>query len=178
MTRHDDAVDPDMILRMALKQAAKPRPNGSSVLSDFVESFHAIQWLQTLAAPKVFGGMNRMPPREHLLRMVDTYLAYVRRGERNVDPDFVLVPYEQREPAALRLRALVETWSPPGLPVEIMEAARAVLYADGMKGPPDGWDNVYDASLRPEEYLLWPEDVAAWKETLEKRLKGDGGGRS
>ena len=178
MAKDGDAVDTDKILRMALDHAAKPRSDGTSVLSDFADSAHAIQWMQVLAAPKVWAVMSRTPPREHLLRMVDTYLAYVRRGERNIDPDFVLVPYEQREPAALRLRALLETWSPPGLPVEIMAAARAVLYSDGMKGPPCGWDNLYDADLRPEEYLLWPENVAALGEARDQRRKRDGEGRS
>jgi hypothetical protein len=47
-----------------------------------------------------------------------------------------------------------------------------------MKGPPCGWDNLYDAELRPEEYLLWPENVAALGEAREKRRKRDGEGRS
>ncbi|WP_437587335.1 hypothetical protein [Sorangium sp. So ce1000] len=157
----DDAIDADAILRMALEQAAKPRPDGTSRLSNMVNSIHAVQWLLCLAAPRVFLRMKRMPPREHLLRMVDFYLAYVRRGERNLVPEMEPVPYEQRETLALQLRALLETWSPPGLPAEISEAARAVLHADGQREPPGGWDEADEPTWRPEEELLWPEGVPA-----------------
>lgn len=154
-------IDTDAILHMALEQAARKRLDGTSLLSDMANTIHAKQWLICLAAPRVFLRMNRMPPREHLLRMVDIFLAYVRRGGRTVDPDSPAVPHEQREPLAQKLRALLETWSPPGLPAEISEAARAVLHADGQREPPGGWDEADDLTWRPEEELLWPEGVPA-----------------
>lgn len=157
----EDAIDADAILRMAVEQAARPRLDGTSRLSDMVDTIHAVQWLICLAAPRVFLRMKRMPPREHLLRMVDVYLAYVRRGQRKLAPEFDPVPYEQREPLALELRARLETWSPPGLPPEISEAARAVLHADGQRAPAGGWDEADDPAWQPEEELLWPEGVPA-----------------
>jgi hypothetical protein len=118
--------------------------------------------------------MNRTPTREHILRMVDMYLASVRRDKQRPKPQFEPVPYEQREPLTLRLRALLETWSPPGLPAEVSDAARAVLYASGIKEPDDGWDNAYGSDIRMEDHLIWPENVAAWMETVENRRKSDG----
>jgi hypothetical protein len=159
---------------MMFEQMAKKRPDGTSPLSDMANAIHAKQWLICLAAPRVFSRMQRMPPREHLLRMVDLFLAYVRRGgPRPVDPDSPPVPYEQREPRVLELRALLETWSPPGLPMEIREAARAVLHADGEGEPPDGWDEVDDPTWRPEEQLLWPEGVPAAMRPSDPSTGGD-----
>jgi hypothetical protein len=157
-----DTIDNDALLRMMFEQMAEKRPDGTSPLSDMVNTIHAVQWLTCLAAPRVFLRMKRMPSREHLLRMVDLFLARVRRGgPKGVDPDSPPVPYEQREPLALKLRALLETWSPPGLPAAISEAARAVLHADGQREPPGGWDEADDPTWRPEEELLWPEGVPA-----------------
>jgi hypothetical protein len=157
------------ILRMAFEHAAKPRPNGSSELSDFEDAVAAILWVHVLAVPRLFLGMNRMPPREHLLRMADWYLAYARRDGRHVPPEFSPVPYEQREPLALKLRALLETWSPPGLPAEITETARAILHGEGKKEPPGGWDSTPDPEMPLEEFLYWPEGVPA----LLKSTKGE-----
>ncbi|MEO7592267.1 MAG: hypothetical protein ABI134_13715, partial [Byssovorax sp.] len=69
------------------------------------------------------------------------------------------VSYERRESLALKLRALVDDWAPPALPKEITEAARALLFAEGRKGPPEGWDALADDL--DEEELLWPEGVPA-----------------
>jgi hypothetical protein len=177
MATSDDVIDNDALLRLALKQADRPRPDGSSMLSDFAIAAHCFQWLSVLANPKVFLGMSRMPSREHLLRIVDMYLAYVRRGERLPEPQFTPVPYEQREPLTLRLRALLETWSPPELSAEITDTARAVLHADGIKEPDEGWDNAYDSDIKMEDHLIWPENVSAWMETMQKRRKSDREGR-
>ena len=134
--------------------------NGRPVLDDFADVANCIMWLQVLAVPRIFRGMTRTPPREHLVRMVDIFIAYVRHDGRYATPDFEPVPYETREPLALKLRALLEAWSPPELPDEITEAARALLHAEGMN-PAGGWDNLPDPDMRPEEFLLWPEGVPA-----------------
>ncbi|WP_438039655.1 hypothetical protein [Sorangium sp. So ce128] len=171
MAHDDDIVDTDMILQMAFEHAAKRRPDGSSALSDFEQAAAAILWVHALAVPRLFLGMSRMPPREHLLRIVDWYLAYVRRGKRHVSPEFSPVPYEEREPLAMRLRALIEAWSPPGLPAEITEVARALLHAEGMLAPPGGWDNSPEPEMPPEEFLYWPEGVPA---LLKSKRQGPG----
>jgi hypothetical protein len=161
MATQEGEIDHEALLAMALEQDAKKRPDGSSPLGDFVASAHAVQWIQVLAVPRIFLGMKRPVPRDHLLSMVDNFIAYAQSGERYGKAEFEPVPYEQREPLARKLRALVEQWSPPGLPGEITETARAVLRADGMLGPPGGWDNVPDPDMPPEQYLLWPEGVPA-----------------
>ena len=134
--------------------------NGRPVLDDFTDVANCIMWIEILAVPRIFRGMTRMPPREHLLRLIDIYIAYVRHDGRYAGGDFEPVPYETREPLALKLRELLEAWTPPELPAEITETARALLYAEGMS-PPGGWDNVPDPDMRPEEFLLWPEGVPA-----------------
>lgn len=131
------------------------------VLAVMFDAANAIQWLDILAIPRIYRSMTRVPPREHLLHMVDIVIDYVTRGEKYVTPEFEPVPYEERLPRARELRALLEAWEPPELPPEITEAARALLYAEGLKGGAEGWDAMPDPDMRPEEYLLWPEGVPA-----------------
>jgi hypothetical protein len=171
-----DELDMDLIVQQSLEAAAKRRPDGSSELSDFTDTANSVQWLQILAAPRLFRGMARMPPREHLLRMVEIFLAYARRGDRYAQKEFEPVPYEQREPLALKLRELLATWTPPELPEEITETARALLHADGMTGGADGWDNLPDPEMPPEEYLLWPEGVPALLKAKQEPVKLDADG--
>jgi hypothetical protein len=156
----EDYIDTDALLQLALEQAARPRADGGSQWLDFVSAVHAITWLQALSMPRIFRSMGRIPTPEHLINMVDLYLAYVRRGGRNTKPEFHPVPYERREPSALRLRALLEAWTPPELPEEITAAAREVLYAEGIN-PPEGWDQLPDPEPPIEQQLWWPEDVPA-----------------
>jgi len=155
-------IDHEAIFATALEQAAKKRPDGSSLLGDFVASANAVQWIQILAIPRIFLSMKRVVPREHLLSMIDAFIAYAQSGERYAKADDEPVPYEQREPFARKLRALVEQWSPPGLPADITETARELLRADGMLPPPGGWDSTPDPDMPPEQYLLWPEGVPAF----------------
>ncbi|MFS8071177.1 MAG: hypothetical protein ACMG6S_32820, partial [Byssovorax sp.] len=72
------------------------------------------------------------------------------------------------------LRALVEGWTPPALPMEITEAARALLFAEGRKGPSEGWDALPDDL--DEEELLWPEGVPALLKQSKKSNPMDSGG--
>jgi hypothetical protein len=148
------------IMRHALATGFTVSANGRPVLDDFADVANCIMWLQTLAVPRIFRGMTRRPPREHLVRLVDIFIAYVRHDGRYPTPDFEPVPYETREPLALKLRELLEAWTPPDLPAEVTEAARALLYAEGMN-PAGGWDSLSDPDFRPEEHLLWPEGVPA-----------------
>ena len=91
--------------------------------------------------------------------LLDTFVAYARHDGRYSRADFEPVPYEQREALALKLRALVEVWTPPAMPSEIMEAARELLHAEGRSGPPEGWDALPEDMN--EEEMLWPEGVPA-----------------
>ena len=72
------------------------------------------------------------------------------------------VPYERRGPLAGELRALLAAWAPPELPNTIKEAARGLLYAEGLLGPEGDWDNLMIVDPVPvDEMLLWPEGVPA-----------------
>lgn len=88
--------------------------------------------------------------------MIDAFLAYVRRGDRNTTPTFEPVPYELREARAIHLRNLLETWTPPNLSAEIVQAARQLLEAEGSR-PSEGWDNIALPSGKMDDYLLWPK---------------------
>lgn len=132
---------------------------GRPMLNDVAEVVQAVQWIIVLAVPRLFDGLTRTPPREHLLMLLDTYVSYVRHDGRYSPAEFETVPYERRESLASSLRALIEDWTPPALPMEITEAARALLFAEGRKGPPEGWDTLPD-DLNEDE-LLWPEGVPA-----------------
>ena len=123
----------------------------------FIASAQAFHWLFALAAPRLFHGMSRVPPREHLLGMIDVFIDRAQRGDRNDSVDFEPVPYEQREPLARKLRMLVEGWTAPVLSAEIVETARALLHADGHAVPRGGWDAATIDGDQPfEDILLWP----------------------
>src|SRR5262245_37583183 len=116
----DDYVDTDEVIRLAFEQAAKARPDGGSELLDTMGTIIAVQWLIVIAASQIFRSISRKPSREHLVHMVDLFLAYVRRGgSRRERRDFDPALFERLEPAALHLRALLESWSQPDLPEEI-----------------------------------------------------------
>lgn len=149
------------VIQHALATGYKASANGRPVLDDFADVANSVMWLQVLAVPRIFRSMTRMPPREHIERLVAIYLEYVRHDGRYVGAEFEPVPYETREALALKLRELLSSWSPPELPTEITETARALLYAEGMNPPAGGWDNAPNPDMRPEEYLLWPEGVPA-----------------
>lgn len=150
--------EPLALVRLALTKMQTDK-EGWSRLEDHV---CAGNWLFVLAAPHLFRSMSRVPPREHLLKMVDIFVERAKRGDHEEVPDFEPVPYEQREPLARKLRALIEVWTPPDLSAEIIETARALLHADGKNAPGGGWDAAtIDGADSCEEILLWPEGVPA-----------------
>jgi hypothetical protein len=154
----DDAAELSRLFALARK-SGKAFSMGRPILDDVAKVVQALQWIIILAVPRLFGGLTRTPPREHLLDLLDTFVSYVRHDGRYSRAEFEPVPYERRESLALSLRALVENWTPPTLPMEITEAARALLFAEGRKGPPEGWDALPDELDQDE--LLWPEGVPA-----------------
>jgi len=153
---NNDDADADAFLGQALSDAAKRRPDGSSVLDDFRSSFHALSWLQVLAAPNAFRALSRCPSVAHLLGMLDAFVAYVRRDERDTTPTFAPVPYELREERAIALRRALLAWTPPMLDANVVHAARQLLEAEGLR-PPEGWDNLPLPPGRMDDYLLWPD---------------------
>jgi hypothetical protein len=149
------------LLRVAFSQpGAQQSAGGRPVFADWADVGNCVMWLEMFAAPHLFHGMRRMPPREHLLGIMDIYLAYVRHDGRYMEPQFEPVPYERREPLAKKLRALLENWMPPIISQDIIETARALLYAEGVD-PPEGWEHVCPPDFRPEEHLRWPEGIPA-----------------
>jgi hypothetical protein len=69
---------------------------------------------------------------------------------------------ERRVVLARKLRDLVAAWTPPELPAEITDTARALLDVEGLKPPGGrGWDEMdFDLEGLPvEDILLWPEGV-------------------
>jgi hypothetical protein len=154
----DEDAEQGRLFELARK-SGKAFSMGRPIADDVARVVQAVQWIIVLAVPRLFRGLTRTPPREHLMGLLDTFVAYARRDGRYSPAEFAAVPYEQREALALKLRALVESWTPPALPSEITEAARALLYAEGRKGPPGGWGALTDDMN--EEELLWPEGVPA-----------------
>jgi hypothetical protein len=121
--------------------------------------FYFEEWLTVLASPRILQAMQRVPPREHLLRMLDAYLPYAgstaqftyRSGDWQLDP-------RKREACALELRAAIERWSSKAISREITQAARALLRADGGGVSDEAWD-AHEIESPPNDYLLWPEGV-------------------
>jgi hypothetical protein len=121
-------------------------------------------WLHVLAKPHEYRALQRpvdAAVKGVLLTLLDAWIAYVDRG------DWYLGNPEGDRPAlARKLRALLEAWTPPELPAEITEAARAVLDAEGAtkhwreKG--GTWDDatVTDPTRTIDSFLLWPEGLA------------------
>jgi hypothetical protein len=123
-----------------------------------------MNWLKVFAAPRIFHGLTRMPPREHILKQVDVLIVYIAHDGRYVNADFQPVPYERRAPLAARFRELIEQWAPPELPAEMTQVTRDLLYAEGQKAPSEGWDKYAGDPHLPfptEDVLLWPEGVPA-----------------
>lgn len=133
--------------------------NESQVPTDFEDVVNAQYWLFVLASPPLYATLSRSPVRDHLLRLMDVYIAYAERGGRYSRGRGDAL-YERREPIARKLRALMETWAPPELPREIVDTARELLEADGQEAPEGGWDHLSPGGPEPvEDILLWPEGV-------------------
>jgi hypothetical protein len=137
-------------------------PDGLPITAgELADYAHCVPWVAVLAAPRFYARLRRVPPKEHLLTLLDAFLPYahskrflseVPRGQpRQETPD--------RGPCAERLRALIAQWEPPALTPEIRDAARALAVADACPPPTGGWDD-YDGSDTPgpaEDGLMWPE---------------------
>lgn len=126
---------------------------------EFYNVLYFEDWLVVLASPRILQAMQRVPPREHLLRMLDMFLSYARSkrrfmsraGEWKPDP-------QRREARALELRVAIERWNSPEISREITQAARAFLREDGEDFSDEEWD-AYEIESPPDDYLMWPEGI-------------------
>ncbi|MEO5726929.1 MAG: hypothetical protein ABI134_10625, partial [Byssovorax sp.] len=107
----------------------------------YMDVIHTVLWLLVLASRRGYHSLGREPPTEHLIRLLDIYVAYATHDGRYHQPSFQPVPYERRVPLATRLRALLEKWTPSEPSDEVIEAVRALLYAEGIGEPSDGWES-------------------------------------
>jgi hypothetical protein len=128
--------------------------------SEIADVFNMIHWLQVLASSRLYSLLRRTPTREHLLRLFDVYRASVMRGawyRRTLHREAFTAP---RAAAASTLWMLLETWTPPELPAEIVVTSRELLDAEGVEQPPGGWDAFVNRSAEPlDDVLLWPEGI-------------------
>ena len=135
-------------------------------MSDFDEDvhhmdvIHTVLWLLVLASRRGYHALGREPSTEHLIHLLDIYIAYAAHDGRYHQPAFQPVPYERRVPLATKLRAILETWKPSEPSDEVIEAVRALLYAEGIREPSDGWESSTRHNPDPE-LLLWPEGIPA-----------------
>src|SRR5690242_13179826 len=118
--------------------------DGREDCEDVADVNNFTYWLWAFASPRVYRTFSRSPPREHILRLLDIYLAYVQKGACYVRPQFQPVRYERRLPLGTRLRALFEAWTPPELGREMVEIAQALIECEGIKPPACGWDAYED----------------------------------
>jgi hypothetical protein len=138
--------------------------DGREDIEDEVDVLNVSYWLWAFASPRIYRTFSRSPPREHILRQLDIYLAYVRKDAHYATPQFQPVHYERRLPLATRLRELFETWTPPELTPEMVEIAQALVECEGIKPPACGWDAYEDpkeGGINMENTLVWPEGVPA-----------------
>jgi hypothetical protein len=117
------------------------------------------EWLHVLARPEVFHALTRKPSRDHLLRLCDAYSPFARsRREHAKEQGYVSGADEPLvSELADRMRLLLEGWSPPDLPAEIVEAARALLRADRSSMVLD-WDMKpeLDPGQTIDDIVVWP----------------------
>ncbi|WP_437929797.1 hypothetical protein WMF37_11265 [Sorangium sp. So ce291] len=138
--------------------------DGGEVVENTADVINVTYWLWAFASPRVYSRFSRVPPREHVLRLLDIYIAYVKKGARVAAPQFQPVHYERRLALAIRLRELFERWTGPELAEEMMTISRALIEHEGIKAPACGWDAYEDPEadgIKFEDSLLWPEGVPA-----------------
>ncbi len=117
-------------------------------------------WIAVLAAPHVYRTLRREVDPAHLTPFLDIWIAYSERGDHYQTKKLTPAACERRVVLARKLRDLVGAWSPPELPAEITETARALLDVEGLKPPGGrGWDETdFGEHGSPiEDILIWPE---------------------
>src|SRR4051812_21252349 len=117
-------------------------------LREALSSWAFRDWLQVLARPAVFRALTRQPSRAHLLALLDAYRPFAQ-SPTNGSPALL----ELTE----RMRVHLSDWSPPDLPAEVVEAARALLHADGCYALLD-WEKGpdLDPQQKVDDLVVWP----------------------
>lgn len=133
---------------------------------DTLAILYTENWLGVLARPQAYRALERpvdAAVKAVLLCLLDVWIAYVDRGDW-----YLGEPPEGDRPAlARKFRARLEAWTPPALPAEIIEAARAVLDGEGEskhqreKGFTWNDGSFGDPTRTVDSFLLWPEGLAA-----------------
>jgi hypothetical protein len=134
--------------------------DGEIDIREYGLMLNAIMWIGVMAAPKIWASLRHVPPKAHLLTLLDGYLpyAYSKRYAVSVQDGETRVDTSQRGPLATRLRELLEQWEPPQMTAEIRETARLLLLADGDQKPPCGWDEfTLEPNFPYEELILGPD---------------------
>jgi hypothetical protein len=126
-------------------------------------------WLGVLAMPHQFRTLQRSVDPAHLTRLMDIWIAYVEAepGDRRWVGKFAPIPDGEPADLARRMRALLVAWTPPELPADITETARAMLHVQGIKrNDAAEWDAfTFDLEGHPlEDMLVWPESELMPKE--------------
>jgi hypothetical protein len=128
---------------------------GRPLFSDFPYVWNLYDWLHVLGSPARYATLKRVPVPSHLSDLTSVFIAYAARGSRYAPgTPRKDTPYEQREPLARKLHALMEIWTPPELPPEIAITAEKILEAEGL------WVIPYEEGEEAvEDILLWPEGI-------------------
>ncbi len=92
--------------------------------------FCADAWVAVLAAPHLYRGLTRPAEPDVIVKLLDVWIARADRRDLESDKQF---GYHFDGEAARRLRAMVAAWTPPELPAEVTEAARALVRATGFE---------------------------------------------
>jgi hypothetical protein len=131
---------------------------------DQIDIMNFSHWIAVLAAPHLYRTMTRHPDPALLTKYMDMWVTYAERGDWYWGkPDEDRSRLLERIPLSRKLRDLIAAWTPPELPNEIVEAARALLDAEGLKPPPkkgESWDEL-DFGGPVEDFLIWPEGIPA-----------------
>ncbi len=132
--------------------------NGVSLTPEMIEAgwnFH--YWLAVLCSPAILRSMRRTPIPEHIVRVLDAYLPYASGKQSPFSTVGVHADPQQREMLMRKLRGIIARWRPPEIPEELVETARALMRAEGVEVPLEGF--TWDPKVAPEDCLLWPEGV-------------------
>jgi len=138
---------------------------------DSLAILYTENWLMVLAAPHIYRALPQPVEPSFLVRLLDIWIAYVDRGDHYLSAN---APAPDRPALARKLRDLIDAWTPPELPAEITEAARAVLRAEGNEKPPLGaatWDDFNFLDNDFDDTLAWPETDVMLKEATAEEME-------
>ena len=122
-------------------------------------------WIAVLASPHLYRTVTREVDPAYLTPFLDIWIAYSERGDHHQSKKLTPTACERRVVLARKLRDLVAVWTPPELPAEITETARAPLDVEGLKPPGGrGWDETdFELEGTPvEDILIWPEGIPVY----------------